>query len=449
MLRVEKIDLLLLYLGVLIALFYFPLRAIFFDSWVFLIFIPGIMVCWVFLNAFRYLKLRLNSVDLAVLLYFIFGISITVLGVVVFSTDKSLVIKTFTHYYLPSVFYFVARAAFNSNSASVITSKLSKMIIQLASIWVIDFCCEYYFVWILKQPMAIPWVSEHLSQIKLVHSDIDIKFNPLVIRTILVGSPKIVGLLSSVFFVLLLPVFISKCSNLKTPSDFLRCVLIGALLASLLYMQVYYISAMNKTAFVFMVLASVYITIRSINIYKALVLLISVSVIFGFIFFDNLSKSFQTYVAPIKTVVYKPNAEGSFALLFKTFDHFEESKSDSIWEDYLIGSYNSRDAAQMYQSSGQGVELRVLLLPGFFGIVWTLLVLFILIGLLRYAYKISLIPSTKTFGLMALGLLLIVMTDIHYPSVIKHGPLEVFMIVSGCLSAAYNSRKTNAFENFI
>ena len=179
------------------------------------------MLFWILLNPIRYLNLRLNFVDRIFLLYFVFGVGITILGIVVFSDDNKLVVQTFTHYYLPSILYFIARAAFSRNSGLVV-SKLSRMVILLALIWVINFFCEYYIVWSLKQPMFIPWVDIYLDRLKISSPDVDIKFNPLIVRTVLVGNPKIVGLLSAVLFVLLLPLFFSSSRNLKTRKIFLQ-----------------------------------------------------------------------------------------------------------------------------------------------------------------------------------------------------------------------------------
>ena len=390
------------------------------------------------MNPLRYLKMPLNAVDVAMLFYFIFGITITTLGVVVFSSENKLVLQAFLHYYLPAVFYFVAKSAFIREPTTA-DGKLIKLGIVIALVWSLNFFGEYYVVWILKQPLSIPWVDVYLDRLKIFSPDADITFNHLIVRTVLVGNPKIVGLFSAVLFVLLLPGFFEIAKNMKDKNNYLKCVLIGALLCVLLYIQLYYSNAMNKTVFLSMVVVAIYIALRSINIYKAVTLLVLVTVILGFVFSNNFKESFQTYTTPIKTSIYQPNAEGSLKLLLKTFEHFEESRSDSDWEDFLIGSYNSRDTEVMYQGVGDGMELRVLLLPGYFGLVWTSLLLFILIGLGRYAYKISVIPMYKTFGLMVLGLILIVGTDIHYPTFIRHGPLEVLMIVSGCLSTVYSS----------
>jgi len=437
-LRVEKVELRLLYLGLLIAMFYFPLRSVLFDSWVWLGLIPGLMLGWILVNPLRYLNLKLNAVDVGCVLYFVFGLIITTLGIVVFSSNNQLVLQTFAHYYLPTLFYFIARAAFATQPSSAV-GKIGTIMVVIALLWAVSFLCEYYVVWILKQPLSIPWVNAFYDATMIANSDAEITFNHLIVRTILVGNPKIVGLFSAILFVLILPMFFRDSLGINDVKTFFKFVLIGLLLCALLYIQLYYGSAVNKTVLLTMGAVSVYITLRSVSLYKAFALFIAVVVIVGLLFSENLSDSFRTYISPVKTSMYQPDASGSLQLLLKTVEHFEESMSDDDWEDYLIGSYNSIDSEEMFQGVGDGVELRVFLLPGYFGLIWTVLILFIIIGLIIYSYKVSSVQGYKVFGLMALGLMLVSVTDIHYPTIIRHGPLEVLMIVSGSLSAVYNS----------
>ena len=112
---------------------------------------------------------------------------------------------------------------------------------------------------------------------------------------------------------------------------------------------------------------------------------------------------------------------------------------DYIFGKYIISGYHSSHPFTLFAT-----ELRIFSTPLYFGLFWTIIVL--LIGFYILVICIILIKSKKYqvykyLGFSFLGFFLIYFFDIHYPVFIRHGPIELFFIMSGTLSSCYMFQK--------
>ena len=61
--------------------------------------------------------------------------------------------------------------------------------------------------------------------------------------------------------------------------------------------------------------------------------------------------------------------------------------------------------------------------------------------ILRYSIGLSGRPQFRVFGLALLGMMVVYSSDLHYPTTITHGPIELFVIVAGSMSSLYEIRR--------
>ena len=90
------------------AFFYFVFRSILIDSFVWIIIFPLLSISYILLSNNRFTFQNFNTLDTLVYLYLLFGLLITILGLFI-ANYKMIVVEVFTHYYLPSIIYFITR----------------------------------------------------------------------------------------------------------------------------------------------------------------------------------------------------------------------------------------------------------------------------------------------------------------------------------------------------
>jgi hypothetical protein len=75
---------------------------------------------------------------------------------------------------------------------------------------------------------------------------------------------------------------------------------------------------------------------------------------------------------------------------------------------------------------------------------WTVIVGIGAALLVRYVLTLLRSEHWRVLGLALMGFLVIYFSDQHYPSFMRHGPFELFLVMAGMLSSARELVKTRA-----
>jgi hypothetical protein len=196
----------------------------------------------------------------------------------------------------------------------------------------------------------------------------------------------------------------------------------------------------NKTSLISIVIVLfVFLLIeRSI---KIVLVLFMVSLLAGFIFYDKVSNMIMaTFFIEYSHMFNSESFEGStaFNYIFNFPLIIEGYKENYFW-DYFFGKYLVSNMQSAYPFAFF-TELRLLSTPLYFGLFWTIIVSIIVFNILKYC--LNLIKSDRNiiiryYGLAFLGFFIIYFLDIHYPVFIRHGPFELFFIMTATLSSCY------------
>ena len=151
-----------LIIGIIVfSCFYFVLRSIIWDSFVWILILPLICLIYVLYNYKRILSKKLIYIDKIIILYFIYGTSVTLFSFL-FSADSNLELEVYAHYYLPSVVYFISRK-YSSASINNINN-LIKLSWLLSILFIIDIILEY-IMYENNISTFIPWAYYDLPNI--------------------------------------------------------------------------------------------------------------------------------------------------------------------------------------------------------------------------------------------------------------------------------------------
>ena len=423
---------------------YFVFRALIWDTFIWIMVVPVACYLYAFalrLQGMRFLNYHLNSLDKIFLLYLTHGVVITFIGVVIMGYGTRLGITPFIHYYLPTVIYFVARSYTKSSGGNVFG--LAKIMWVLAIILIVDVFVEYYIVEVKELPLSIPWVRLEADKIPNMTPEIWHELSFGKVLSILSGR-KITGMVAISLFAFILPFFYVRKSRLRQ-SGWQRSVIFNSalnavILASLLICA---FIALNKTAIMasLVVVAIGLIYTRS---FKLLALLSIVSLIGAAVSHEFLWQLIQHNF--IREFAFG-DPENPKTVLEHTIglDRIRDGYLNIELSRLILGTYGAPTELQSnFFISTFTTELRAFIYPSVFGLGWALIVSAGLIVMVRYSYALIKTPNAKLLGLAFLGLLIIFATDLHYPSFIVHGPLELLFVTAGGLASLRDSVKNGA-----
>tara|TARA_Y100001970_G_C14237407_1_gene862696 strand:+ start:2347 stop:3507 length:1161 start_codon:yes stop_codon:yes gene_type:complete len=383
-------------------------------------------------------------------LFFSFGISVTIVGLVM-GKYKSIIIEVFSHYYLPSVFYFISR---KYTSYSILNfSRIIHLLWIIAIFMLIDITAE----WLLFENDLrnfVPWSGLGSDQEGLVQYSEDwygLGFDK--IGSILTSSKATEMLLASLFC-FFFPISLQK---IKYPSHMRNIwtrnnTFIIALLFMILIGIISILRLTNKTSLTAMILFLAIYIVRKVSFRGALLILImGLSIFFIFyeflavIFFDNFIKVYYKWGG---------SSEGRTVLeqifdvprLLKNYDGI--SFFDCIFGKYVASGINS---TKPFSDASIGTELRLLTSPVYFGFIFTGIVLSMVLLVVKYCYDMTnqhRVDLIHFLGFSFLGFYFIIFADIHYPVFYSHGILELIFILTGALSSFHSKYlfKENSFR---
>lgn len=419
------------------SFFYFVLRFLLFDNFLWLIVFPLICFSYILLYSERFTFNGFNSLDKIVYIYILFGFLMTILGLYI--SNKLIIIQVFVHYYLPAIIYFISRKYTSYSLFNFF--KVIQVIWLLAVILIIDVLIEGI---LYKNNLSslLPWA--YLGEKGIVKYSIEwygLGFNR--VGSILTSSKTVEMVLASLFCFLFpfsmnyktfnkhnLKLFINKW-NKNRSINIMILFLIPVCSIGILKLS-------NKTALISILVVLLLYSIRKISI-KSLLLTLSVIVAVAFIYQDFL---IDVYTANFITVHYKFGFLGGKTVpeYIFNFPLIIEGYKGHYFFDYIFGKYLASGVSSSYPFAFF-TELRLFSTPLYFGLIWTSIV--ITMGILVVKYCFKLINTRKSsylsyLGLSFIGFYLIYFFDIHYPVFIRHGPIELFFILTGALSS-FNS----------
>ena len=434
--RLERVEFLLVGAGLFTAFFYIALRAVAFDTFVWILVVPIVAGLYLLVVPWRYLRIRLNSLDRLVLLYMFLGTSIAVLGVLVLGSSKVVVVKVLIHYYLPVVFYVIARRYTLRSVGNVMN--IIRLIWILGAVFIVDFLVELYIVEARGSGLDIPWVSSELSRRAGIGAETFARFYDNNVATLAIGGKR-PGLFAAIFFVSVLPILLFAdrrerasewWSRVSTPSTLVIVPVLGLLGFAMLNLN-------NKTAMVaaFLVLLLGLFFVRSLKKIMLTVVLIAIGLIFAYN--TLLSKAQTTFVDPHPQIELYAT---SFQLIVRPQD-IVRTYTDADPYAFVFGlNVTGRDSPEFRDTPAQSFgssEIRGAGLPIFFGFGWAVITLVAVVVMIRYSVRLIGVREFKFFGMTFLGLILVYALDQHYPTAINHGPFELFVVMAGALASLH------------
>lgn len=433
--RAEKFELALLAAALAAAFFYFPLRAVFFDIFAWIVVVPIVAGLYILTVLRRYSNMRLNALDRIALLYVIYGGFMGVVAVLFLGAAELQIVRVFVHYYFPVIIYFIARRYTLGSVGNVMN--VTKLAWILAAVLLADFFVELYIVEVRESGASIPWVSQELvKRIGVMTPDLFEEYNSGRVITILNGLKK-PGLAAAAFFVLVLP-FLYTLREKHRQGPLLRSwlfnpavnvVLLGALAFMAFHIQ-------NKTAILAAALALA-IGVLSLRSAKSLLftsVLIVVGLLFAYGAMSNLVRA--QFLTSVEIGEFGTNT----TVFAYTVDakRIAEGYLESDFYSFMFGAHIS--GSNLISATGPSSfvgfsELRGTGFPIYFGFGWALLVMSAVLVAIRYSMRLTRTAQFKFFGLAFIGLVVVYGSDLHYPSSMNHGPFELFLMMAGALSS--------------
>jgi len=432
--RRQTIEYWLILMGLLFPFLYFGFRSLVWDTFFWIAIIPGICYLYVLGVGPRFLGYRLNALDKVMLLYPLYGIGMTGLAVLFLGYGKTSAVTTIVHFYAPAILYFVARSYTRSSALNI--SRAMTIMWLLAIIIVIDVFVEFYVAKVNESPLAIPWLRWELQQLPFA--------NPGVLNAIQFGrvgsiltSPKLTGTMAVALFAFILPFFYVNKAKLVRASwarswqfnPVLNLVLLSSLVISAFIV-------VNKSALLVGVVVLVAVTMWSRSLTR--IALVSAVVIGGLAVYHDLVVELVRSVF-VERVHLSPTGLERDRTVFQyvvNFGRLFDSYANTDVYNYFFGNLINSSGLQARLTTGPfGSELRGLVFPVSFGMGWALLVA--ASGILMSWYSLVLIRTKQMnpFGLAFLAFLFVFMTDVHYTTIIRHGPLELLFVVAAILSS--------------
>ena len=437
LLRHERLEIILIGTALFISLFYLSLRAVIWDTFLWIAIAP--MVAGVYLAGalHRFSRMRFNGLDWAFLLYLSYGAVVAVVAVFFLRTSQVLAAKTLIHYYSPVLFYFIARRYTYRSVGNV--AIVTKLVWILAAVFIIDFFAEYYVVHVRESGMEIPWVKNELYRNPNLADTLWHDRNSQRVSTVVVSLKK-AGLVSSAFFVLILPFFFygerrrDRYRGWFSSWQF-NTVLNAAALSALAFMA---FEVGNKTAVLAAALALAIglLSLRSVRKAWLMIALLSIGMLFAYGTLSDIVRSqfltvhlfpgYDSEITPFEFI-----ADPRFVV---------EQYSRAGPEAFVLGAFlSSSDLAAVSSpvSFDENSALVGLSFPLYFGFGWTLMLFAALAMTLRYSIRVARRPEFRFFGMAIVGLLIVYGSDLHYPTAISHGPLELMLVLVGALSSLH------------
>ena len=435
--RTEKFELALLAAALAAAFFYFPLRAVFFDVFAWIIVVPIVAGLYLLTVRRRYSKMRLNALDRIALSYVIYGAFMGVVAVLFLGAAEPQIVRVFVHFYLPVIIYFIARRYTLGSVGNVMN--VTKLAWILAAVLLADFFVELYIVEIRESGASIPWVRQELvKNIVMMTPDIFEEYNSGRVITILNGLKK-PGMAAAALFVLVLPFLYTFGDKHRQGSWFrswlfnpaVNVVLLGALAFMAFHLQ-------NKTAILAAALALAIglLSLRSARSLLFTSALIAVGLLFAYGEMSSLVRS--QFLTSVEIGEFGNNTT-IFAYTVDT-QRIVEGYLRSDFYSFIFGvHFAGSDLANATSPRAFfGItELRGTGFPIYFGFGWALLVLSAMLVAIRYATRLTRTAQFKFFGLAFIGLVVVYGSDLHYPSSLDHGPFELFLMMAGALSSLH------------
>ncbi|MCH8185027.1 MAG: hypothetical protein IH862_02855 [Chloroflexi bacterium] len=435
--RTEKLELALLAAALAAAFFYFPLRAVFFDVFAWIIVVPIVAGLYLLTVRRRYSKMRLNALDRIALLYVMYGAFMSVVAVLFLGAGEPQIVRVFVHYYFPVIIYFIARRYTLGSAANVMN--VTKLAWILAAVLLADFFVELYVVEIRESGASIPWVRQEIvKKVAVMTPDLFEQYNSGRVITILNGLKR-PGMAAAALFVLVLPFLYTLRQRHREDSWFrsslfnpvVNVVLLGALAFMAFHLQ-------NKTAILAAALALAIglLSLRSARSLFFTSVLVAVGLLFAFGAISSLVRA--QFLTPVEIGEF-----GTSTTIFAyTVDaqRVVEGYLESDFYSFLFGAHiigsNLANATSPSSFSGFS-ELRGTGFPIYFGFGWALLVLSAMLVAIRYSTRLTRTAQFKFFGLAFIGLVVVYGSDLHYPSSMDHGPFELFLMMAGALSSLH------------
>ncbi|MDP6063982.1 MAG: hypothetical protein QGI49_04240 [SAR202 cluster bacterium] len=435
--RIPSIEFTLIAVGLVLAFGYLAFRAVIWDNFVWIVAVPIIASLFLLAVHRRHTRFRPNTLDRIVIAYCIYGIGMAAIGILFLESSKFVVVKGLVHYYAPVALYFIARSyTRNSPDRPLVVTRI---IWVLAALFILDFFIENYIVGHLGSGLAIPWVQNEISKMGDISARVLEQYTFERVSTVFVGGKR-PGFVAATLFVTILPFLLHEVRKNRSAwhsrswqfNTLLTTSVLGGLAFTMIRLN-------NKTALFAAILVLVIglLSLRSIRKIVTVTVLLAIGLFFTY---DTLYKTVQTqffvphaydravgaqmatpfeYITNPATVVYAYRDADPYAFFFGA---------------QLLGSDIAR-IRQITPTSFASSELRGTGLPIFFGFGWALIVGATLSTMLVYSLRLIKSVQFRFFGLSMIGLIVVYAADLHYPSSITHGPLEMFMVMTGVLSS--------------
>ena len=142
----------------LFGLFYRVARSLVFDNFIWIVVFPLVAIWLIYKGVLKTFKF--NSLDRIFYYYFLYGIVITIVGLVV-SPGNKVNPDTFLHVYLPAPLYFISRIYYYYRIEK--STELYRWLMIISGILILDIFIEYYVFIITESSESIPWVRHSMK----------------------------------------------------------------------------------------------------------------------------------------------------------------------------------------------------------------------------------------------------------------------------------------------
>ena len=356
----------------------------------------------------------------------------TLIGLLV-AENKLHISRVFMLFYLPALLYFISRkyTAFSINNIL----KLTKIVWIISIFFTIDILIEYYLI-STGSYTIIPWVNEGVS----IHWENTIEsgtavsmfYNPMMISSILVDGKR-AGAAVAICFAFLFPFALRKRNNYyKKPELFNNSKV--SILPVLLMLITCSILLPNFSATLSIILFLLFIGFYTKNIIKTLLLIIIFSI---FLFISGLSE-IVTNTFIIKMFTYHPHIDGT--ILGSVFEIAPIIQYYNV-DNPLAIIFGLIIMGDLYIISSPA-ELDLLVYPINYGLSWFIITSSGILIALKYCRQIIKdVPKLNiehTLALSFLGFILVMLlSNLHYPHYNDHGIVELLFILLGALSSMH------------
>ena len=440
--RTANVELILLVAALGAAFFYFALRAIFFDVFAWIIVVPILAGIYILTVIPRYSRIRLNALDRIVIVYFIYGSFMSGIAVLFLGASESPIIRVFVHYYFPVIFYFIARRYTMGSVGNVMN--VTKLAWILAVVLLADFFVEMYVVQVRELGASIPWVRQELTKVPVLTPEIYERLNSERVITVLNGLKK-PGMAAAALFVLVVP-FLSTLREKRRHGWWFRSwvfnpVLNITLLGLLAFMAFH---LQNKTAILAACLA-VAIGLLHLRAARSLLFVSALGGVGLYFAFDSISSIVQSQFLTTVNIGGFGTDTTIFAYTVEAQRIVDGYLQSDVYAFFFGAHITGTELAGFSATSPSAfsgfTELRGTGFPLYFGFGWALIVVSAVVVAIKYSALLTRASQFKFFGLAFIGLVVVYGSDLHYPSAMDHGPLELFLIMAGALASLYEIAK--------